>query len=117
MRQKLFVVASGGLMNTSVPNELVALVACGIQLAGDTLLARIGNTRETPRFPPQPAIVASWHSYLPHFLAASPSAARFKTRLMPINARRDRRAIKMPRDAPAKSPAIVVSLLTMMPGA
>jgi hypothetical protein len=31
MRQKLFVVASVGLVNTSAPNEPAALVICGIQ--------------------------------------------------------------------------------------
>jgi hypothetical protein len=40
MRQKLFVVASGALLNTSGPNELAALVNCGIQLGGDRVLER-----------------------------------------------------------------------------
>jgi hypothetical protein len=40
MRQKLFGVASGGLVNTSAPNEPAALVNYGIQLVGDRLLER-----------------------------------------------------------------------------
>ena len=40
MRQKLFVVVSGVLVNTSTPNEPAVFVNCGTQLAGDKQLER-----------------------------------------------------------------------------
>src|SRR5665213_2538464 len=40
LRQKLFAVASGVLVNSSFSQEPAGLVGCGIQLGGDRLLER-----------------------------------------------------------------------------